>query len=93
MGKLKLQTVLYLKSSRLDLRGEKGVLLDKLPSVFWAYRTTEITPTRETPLPLAFESEVVILEKVGLISFRVAHHNEWKNDEAIHLQLDLLDKV
>ena len=53
----------------------------------------ERTPTRETPSCLAFESKAFILAEVGLTSFRVAHHDEGKNDKAIHLQLDLLDKV
>ena len=38
-------------------------------------------------------SEVVIPAKVGLISYRVDNHDERRNDEAMHLQLDLLDEV
>ena len=30
---------------------------------------------------------------MGLTSYRVDNHNEGKNDEAIHLQLDLVDEV
>ena len=92
-GQIEVTNRSLLKIIKTWLEGAKGVWLDKLPSVFWAYRMTERTPTRETSFPLAFKSEVVILEKVGLTSFRLAHHDEWKNDEAIHLQLDLLDKL
>ena len=31
--------------------------------------------------------------KVGLTNYRVSHHNEEKNEEGVHLQLDLLDEV
>ena len=30
---------------------------------------------------------------MGLTSYRVDNHNEGKNDEAMHLQLDLVDEV
>ena len=51
------------------------------------------TPTGETPFRLAYGSEAVILAKVGLTSYRVENHDENRNDEAIRLQLDLVDKV
>ena len=50
-------------------------------------------PIGETPFRLAYGSEVVIPAKVGLISYRVGNHDESRNDEAMHLQLDLVDKV
>ena len=59
----------------------------------WAYRTTTRTPTGETPFQLAYGSEAVIPIEVGLISYRVDNHDERRNDKAIRLQLDLLDKV
>ena len=47
----------------------------------------------ETPFRLAYKSEVVILAKVGLTSYRVENYDESKNEEAIRLQLDLVDEV
>ena len=47
----------------------------------------------ETPFRLAYGSKVVIPAEVRLISFRVENHDENKNDEAMCLQLDLVDKV
>ena len=47
----------------------------------------------ETPFRLAYGSEVVIPVEVRLTSHRVGNHDERKNDEAIRLQLDLLDEV
>ena len=52
-----------------------------------------MTPTRETPFRLAYISEVVILAKVGLTSYKVKNHDENRNDKAIRLQLDLVDEV
>ena len=51
------------------------------------------TPTRETLFWLAYGSEIVIPAKVGLTSYRVRNQDESKNDEAIRLQLDLVDEV
>ena len=51
------------------------------------------TPTEETPFRLAYGSETVIPVEVGLTSYRVDNHDERKNDEAMRLQLDLLEKV
>ena len=42
---------------------------------------------------MAYENEAVILAEVGLTSYKVDNHDESKNDEAIRLQLDLLDEV
>jgi len=54
---------------------------------------TTRTPIRETPFRLAYGSKVVIPIEVGLISYRVENHDESRNNEAIRLQLDLVDEV
>ena len=82
-----------LKIIKTQLEAAKGIWPKELPSVLWAYRTTTRTPTGETPFQLAYGSEVVISIEVGLISYRVDNHDERRNDKAIRLQLDLLDKV
>ena len=64
-----------------------------MPSVLWAYRTTTRTPTGETSFQLAYEIEAVILAEVGLTSYRVNNHDERRYDEAMRLQLDLVDEV
>ena len=51
------------------------------------------TPTRETPFRLAYGSEAVIPAKIELTSYRVENHDESRNDEAMRLQLDLVDEV
>ena len=51
------------------------------------------TPTGERPFCLAFGNDAVIQAEVGLASYRIAHHDEVRNEEGIRLQLDLLDEV
>ena len=55
--------------------------------------TTARTPTEETPVRLTYGSEVVIPTEIGLTSYKVDNHDERKNDEAMHLQLDLVNEV
>ena len=54
---------------------------------------TARTPTKETPFRLTYGNEAVIPAKIGLTSYRVDNHDEGRNDEAIRLQLDLVDEV
>ena len=82
-----------LKIIKTRLEGVKGVWLEELPSVLWAYRTTTRILTGETPFWLAYGSEPVIPAEVELISYRVDNHDDGKNDEAMCLQFDLIDEV
>ena len=45
------------------------------------------------PFRLTYENEAVIPTEIGLTSYRVDNHDEARNDEAIRLQLDQVDKV
>ena len=51
------------------------------------------TPTGETPFKLAYGSDAMILVKVGLTSYKVAHYNNEENEKQLHLILDLIDEV
>ena len=82
-----------LKIIKTQLEGVKGIWSEELSSILWAYQTIARTPTGETPFRLVYESEAVIPAEVGLTSYRVDHHDEQRNDEAMRLQLDLLDEV
>ena len=80
-----------LKIIKTQLEGANGIWPEELPSILWAYRTTTRTPTGETPFQLTYESEAVIPAEVELTSYKVHNHDESKNDEAIRLQLDLVE--
>ena len=62
-----------LKIIKTQLEGAKGVWLDELPGVLWAYRTTVRTLTGETPFKLAYGSEAIIPVEVYM-----ANHREMK---------------
>ena len=81
------------KIIKTRLERAKGIWSNELPSVLWAYRTTAITPTGETSFRLAYGSDVVIPAEIGLTSYWVENYDEDKNEEAMHLQLDLMDEV
>ena len=59
-----------LKIIKTQLEGAKGVWLDELPGVLWAYRTTVRTPTGETPFKLAYGSEAIIPVEVYMANQR-----------------------
>ena len=82
-----------LKIIKTWLEGAKGIWPEELPSILWAYKTTTRAPTGETPFRLTYGSEAVIPTEIRLLSYRVHNHDESKNDEAMLLQLDLVDEV
>ena len=47
----------------------------------------------KTPFQLTYGNEAVIPAEISLTSYRVDNHNKARNDEAIRLQLDLIDEV
>ena len=92
-GQVEVTNRSLLKIIKTRLEGAKGIWLEELPSKLWAYRTTVRTPTGETPFRLTYKSEAVIPAEVGIISYRVHNHDENRNDEAMRLQLDLMDEL
>ena len=78
-----------MKTKLEDLKG-KGV--EYLPEVLWAYRTTQKSATWETPFTLAFGTEAVAPIEVGLKSPMIELATVEHNDEALRLNLDLLDE-
>ena len=47
------------------LGAKKGVWVDELPGVLWAYMTTHKTTTGETPFALAFGHEAIVPVEIG----------------------------
>ena len=82
-----------LKIIKTRLERAKGIWPEKLPSVLWTYRTTVRTPTGETSFRLTYGNEAVIPAEIRLTSYRVDNHDKGRNDEAIRLQLNLVNEV
>ena len=86
-------TIRTLKAAlKTKLEDLKGSWVEYLPEVLWAYRMTQKLATRETPFALAFGTEAVALVEVGIKSPRVELASEEHNDEALRLNLELLDE-
>ena len=86
-------TIRTLKAAlKTKLEDLKGKWVEYLPEVLWAYRTTRKSATQETPLALAFGIEAVAPVEVGLKSPRIELASVEHNDEALRLNLDLLDE-
>ena len=86
-------TIRTLKAAlKTNLEDLKGKWVEFLPEVLWAYRTTQKSATRETPFSQAFSTEAVAPVEVGLKSPRIELATVEHNDEALRLNLDLLDE-
>ena len=77
---------------KTKLEDLKGNWVEYLPEVLWAYRTTHKSATRETLFALAFGTEVVAPVEVGIKSPTIELASEEHNDEALRLNLELLDE-
>ena len=76
----------------LGIREAKGKWVEYLPDVLWAYRTTRKSVTQETPFTLTFGTEAVSPVEIGLKSPRVELASVEHNEEALRLNMDLLDE-
>ena len=86
-------TIKTLKAaSKTKLEGLKGKWVEYLPEVLWAYRTTRKSATQETPFALAFGTEAVAPVEIGLKSPRIELASVEHNEEALFMNLDLLDE-
>nr|XP_009795539.1 PREDICTED: uncharacterized protein LOC104242209 [Nicotiana sylvestris] len=68
----------------------KGLWLELLPEVLWAYHTTPKTSTGETPYSLVYETDAVIPVEVRQPSLRYTNESGPSNDES---RLQDLDEV
>ena len=86
-------TIITLKAAfKTKLENLKGKWVEYLPEVLWAYRTTRKSGTQETPFALAFGIEAVDQVEVGLKSPRIELANIKHNEEALCLNLDLIEE-
>ena len=86
-------TIRTLKAAlKTKLEDLKGRWVEYLPEVIWAYRTTRKSATQETPFAIAFSTEAVAPVEIELKSPRVELVSVEHNEEALRLNLDLLDE-
>ncbi|GJV40268.1 reverse transcriptase domain-containing protein [Tanacetum coccineum] len=58
----------------------------------WAHRTMIKSSNGETPFSLTYETEAVIPVEIGMPTLRTAEVDMIKNDEALEINLDLLEE-
>ncbi|KAK2997261.1 hypothetical protein RJ639_025909 [Escallonia herrerae] len=81
-----------LQGIKKKLNGAKGLWVDELPKILWAYNTTTRTSTGETLFSLSFGTDALIPVEIGLPSLRVVTDDPVQNEEDLRANLDLLDE-
>ena len=82
-----------IKIIKKRLKKEKGIWVDELPGVLWAYRTAACTLTVETPFLLTYGTKVIIPIKCGILFVGYMLLNEDTNQELINHNLDAIDEL
>ena len=86
-------TIRTLKAAlKTKLEDLKGKWVEYLLEVLWAYRTTHKSATQEISFPLDFNTKAVAPVEIGLKSPRIELASVEHNEEALRLNLDLLDE-
>ncbi|KAK3005754.1 hypothetical protein RJ639_015516 [Escallonia herrerae] len=81
-----------LQGIKKKLDGAKGLWVDELHKILWAYNTTTWTSTGKTLFSLSFYTETLILIEIGLPSIRLTAYDLIQNEEALRANLDLFDE-
>nr|GEU58436.1 reverse transcriptase domain-containing protein [Tanacetum cinerariifolium] len=79
------------KLSRLDARSKNWI--EELPHVLWARRTMIKSSNGDTPFSLTYETEAVIPAEIGMPTLRTAEVDLVGNNEALEINLDLLEEI
>ncbi|GKC69258.1 reverse transcriptase domain-containing protein, partial [Tanacetum coccineum] len=76
--------------TRLD-KGSKD-WVEEIPHVLWVYRTMIKSSNGDTSFSLTYEMKAVIPAEIGMPTLRTAEIDMIQNDEALKLNLDLLEE-
>ncbi|GJX33472.1 reverse transcriptase domain-containing protein [Tanacetum coccineum] len=76
--------------ARLDARSKNW--MEELPHVLWAHRTMIKSSNGDTPFSLTYEMEAVIPAEIGMPTLRIAEVDLVQNNEALEINLDLLEE-
>ncbi|GJS28805.1 reverse transcriptase domain-containing protein, partial [Tanacetum coccineum] len=76
--------------TRLDERSRDWI--EELPHVLWAHRTMIKSSNGETPFSLTYGTEAVIPAEIGMPTLRTAEIDQAKNNEALGINLDLIEE-
>ncbi|GJZ53818.1 reverse transcriptase domain-containing protein [Tanacetum coccineum] len=76
--------------ARLDARNKNW--MEEISHVLWAHRTMIKSSNGDTPFSLTYGTKVVIPIEIGMPTPRTAEVNMVQNDEALEINLDLLEE-
>ncbi|GKA65093.1 reverse transcriptase domain-containing protein [Tanacetum coccineum] len=66
--------------------------IEEISHVLWAHRTMIKTSNGDTPFSLTYRTEAVIPAEIRMPTFRTAEVDMDKNDEALQINLELLEE-
>ncbi|GJR36059.1 reverse transcriptase domain-containing protein [Tanacetum coccineum] len=66
--------------------------IGELSLILWSHRTMIKSSNRETPFSLTYGTEAVILAEIGMPTLRTMEVDPTKNDEALEVNLDLIEE-
>ncbi|GJW02463.1 reverse transcriptase domain-containing protein [Tanacetum coccineum] len=69
-----------------------GLVMEELPHVLWAHRTMIKSSNGDTSFSLTYGTEAVIPAEIGMPTLRIAEVDLVQNDEALEINLDLLEE-
>ena len=75
---------------RLD--DAKGIWVEELPHVLWAYQTTPRRSTGETPFSMTYGAEAIIPLETSFLTLRTSSFNPTINNELLEKSLDLINE-
>ncbi|GJW36008.1 reverse transcriptase domain-containing protein, partial [Tanacetum coccineum] len=76
--------------ARLDERNKDWI--EELSHVLWSHRTMIKSSNEETPFSLTYDTEAVIPAEIGMPTLRTMEVDPTKNDEALKVNLDLIEE-
>ncbi|GKE82795.1 reverse transcriptase domain-containing protein [Tanacetum coccineum] len=76
--------------ARLDERSKDWI--EEIPHVLWAHRIMIKSSNRDTPFSLTYGTKAVIPAEIGMPTLRIAEIDMVQNDEALEINLDLLEE-
>ncbi|GJZ78029.1 reverse transcriptase domain-containing protein [Tanacetum coccineum] len=76
--------------ARLEVRSKNW--MEELPHVLWAHRTMIKSSNGDTPFSLTYGTEAVIPAEIGMPTIRTVEVDLIQNNEALEINLDLLEE-
>ncbi|GJW94395.1 reverse transcriptase domain-containing protein [Tanacetum coccineum] len=80
------------KGIKAQLDERSKIWLEEISHILWAHRTMIKSSNGETPFLLTYGMEGVIPVEIGMPALRTAKMDMIKNDEALEINLDLLEE-